>query len=83
MDKIAKLEGKRKLYESLFDNELHTAFVKQKLRRFSQKALLGAICVCIYQDKDEFGLYFEILNLISEIDSYFMKWRRKYTTFSK
>lgn len=70
-------EYKRKmdLFDSIFDVSKHNALMARGDRRFSHKALQGALMISLYRDEPRFNLPFQILLLLMDIDSLITKWR--------
>ncbi len=73
-----RLKNKIELLESLFDEKLHAKMIDQKKRRFTRKALLGAIAVALYHPHAEFNTSYQILNFISDVDLHLINWRSEY-----
>lgn len=69
------LEQRRGVYESIFRPEIHEALLNRGERRFSHKALQGAILITFYRDEPRFNQPYQILNLLMDIDSLITKWR--------
>lgn len=69
------LEQRRGVYESIFRSEIHEALLSRGERRFSHKALQGAILITFYRDEPRFSQPHQILNLLMDIDSLITKWR--------
>lgn len=72
------LENRREVYESIFNPDVHAAFVSRGERRFSHKALQGAIMITFYRDEPRFSQPHQILTLLMDIDSLITKWRCGY-----
>ena len=72
-------EWKRKteLFDSIFDVNKHNALMARGDRRFTHKALQGALMVSLYKDEPRFNQPFHILMLLMDIDSLITKWRCK------
>ncbi|KAL1509294.1 hypothetical protein ABEB36_004056 [Hypothenemus hampei] len=73
--RLNDLENRREVYESIFQPEIHQALLNRGERRFSHKALQGAILVTFYRDEPRFSQPHQILNLLMDIDSLITKWR--------
>lgn len=73
--KLNDLEKRREVYESIFKDEVHDALVSRGERRFSHKALQGAIMITFYRDEPRFSQPHQILTLLMDIDSLITKWR--------
>ena len=48
---MASYKNKKQQFESIFDQSVHDALVKRGERRFSHKALLGALMICMYSEE--------------------------------
>jgi len=66
---------RREVYNSIFDQNVHEALVSRGERRFSYKALQGAIMITLYRDEPRFSQPHQILTLLMDIDSFITKWR--------
>ncbi|XP_044749363.1 tryptophan 2,3-dioxygenase [Coccinella septempunctata] len=73
--KLKDLEQRQEIYESIFDPCVHEALIKRGERRFSHKALQGAIMITFYRDEPRFSQPHQILTLLMDIDSLITKWR--------
>lgn len=62
-------------FESLFDVERHNALVSRGERRFSHKALQGALMISLYREEPRFNQPFHILTQLMDIDALITKWR--------
>jgi tryptophan 2,3-dioxygenase len=76
--KLNDLDKRREVYESIFSLEVHEALLARGERRFSHKALQGAIMITFYRDEPRFSQPHQILTLLMDIDSLITKWRCKY-----
>lgn len=47
-------------------------------RRFSHKALQGALMISLYREEPRFNQPFHILTQLMDIDAYITKWRCEY-----
>lgn len=76
-------EYKRKadLFDSIFDVNKHNALMARGDRRFTHKALQGALMISLYRDEPRFNLPFQILLLLMDIDSLITKWRSKHSIY--
>ncbi|XP_035225693.1 tryptophan 2,3-dioxygenase-like [Stegodyphus dumicola] len=74
-DLKVEYEQKKKTFESLFDIERHKALVARGERRFSHKALQGALMISLYREEPRFNQPFHILTQLMDIDAYITKWR--------
>lgn len=66
---------KKETFDSLFDKERHNALVARGERRFSHKALQGALMISLYREEPRFNQPFHILTQLMDIDAYITKWR--------
>lgn len=66
------------LFDSIFDVGKHNALMARGDRRFTHKALQGALMISLYRDEPRFNLPFQILLLLMDIDSLITKWRSKF-----
>ncbi|XP_068906800.1 LOW QUALITY PROTEIN: tryptophan 2,3-dioxygenase [Tenebrio molitor] len=73
--KLNDLDKRREVYESIFSLEVHEALLARGERRFSHKALQGAIMITFYRDEPRFSQPHQILTLLMDIDSLITKWR--------
>ncbi|GJQ65299.1 putative heme-dependent dioxygenase [Trypoxylus dichotomus] len=73
--RLMDLENRREVYESIFNPNVHDALVSRGERRFSHKALQGAIMITFYRDEPRFSQPHQILTLLMDIDSLITKWR--------
>ncbi|GFY43820.1 tryptophan 2,3-dioxygenase [Trichonephila inaurata madagascariensis] len=71
----SEYEQKIKTFESLFDVERHNALVSRGERRFSHKALQGALMISLYREEPRFNQPFHILTQLMDIDALITKWR--------
>ena len=72
---MANLRRKKEQFDSIFDQELHEALRKRGERRFSLKALQGALMISLYRDEPRFHQPSQILLALMDIDSLITKWR--------
>ncbi|XP_018573815.1 tryptophan 2,3-dioxygenase [Anoplophora glabripennis] len=73
--RLTDIEKRREVYESIFNPEIHRALIARGERRFSHKALQGAIMITFYRDEPRFSQPHQILTLLMDIDSLITKWR--------
>lgn len=62
-------------FETIFSEERHNQLVARGERRFSHKAMQGALMIYFYRDEPRFNQPFQILQLLMDIDSNLIKWR--------
>ena len=48
---MTNYEKKKEQFDTIFDQTIHDALVKRGERRFSHKALLGALMICMYSEE--------------------------------
>ncbi|BES91492.1 Hypothetical protein NTJ_04300 [Nesidiocoris tenuis] len=75
MYKTGDFEKKKAMYDSVLDPSLHTALMARGERRFTHRALQGAIMITFYRDEPRFSQPHQILALLMDIDSLVTKWR--------
>ncbi|KAB0799547.1 hypothetical protein PPYR_07427 [Photinus pyralis] len=73
--RLASWEQQREVFESIFDVKVHDALVARGERRFTHRALQGAIMITFYRDEPRFSQPHQILTLLMDIDSLITKWR--------
>jgi len=66
---------KKEQFDSIFDPAVHSALVKRGERRFSHKALLGALMISMYSEEPRFHQPHQLLMALMDIDSLITKWR--------
>ena len=74
---IAQLRKKKSQFDSLFDPDMHEALLARGERRFSLKALQGALMISLYSSEPRFHIPHELLKALMDIDSLVTKWRCK------
>ena len=72
---MANFRRKKEQFDSMFDPDLHEALRKRGERRFSLKALQGALMISLYRDEPRFHQPSQILLALMDIDSLITKWR--------
>ena len=78
---LSNYRKKKEQFNSIFDSEIHAALVKRGERRFSHKALLGALMIVSYCQEPRFHQPNQMLMALMDIDSLITKWRCKYRMF--
>uniref|UniRef100_U5EUL1 Tryptophan 2,3-dioxygenase n=1 Tax=Corethrella appendiculata TaxID=1370023 RepID=U5EUL1_9DIPT len=73
--RLMDIEKRREVYNSIFDPTAHEALVSRGERRFTYKALQGAIMITFYRDEPRFNQPHQLLVLLMDIDSLITKWR--------
>jgi len=76
--KLQDVERRREMFSSIFCQATHDALVARGERRFSHKALQGAVMITFYRDEPRFSQPHQLLTLLMDIDSLITKWRCKY-----
>uniref|UniRef100_H2YYY6 Tryptophan 2,3-dioxygenase n=1 Tax=Ciona savignyi TaxID=51511 RepID=H2YYY6_CIOSA len=73
------LEYKRGVenFDSIFDENKHNKMIAAGDRRFSHKALQGALMIYLYRDEPRFHLPFQLLHALMDIDSHLTKFRSR------
>lgn len=79
--RLMDIEKRREVYSSIFDPSAHAALVSRGERRFSYKALQGAIMITFYRDEPRFSQPHQLLTLLMDIDSLITKWRCKFSFY--
>ena len=59
----------------MFNEDAHEALRQRGMRRFSLKALQGALMISLYRDEPRFHQPSQILLALMDIDSLITKWR--------
>ena len=76
--KMAQLRKKKTQFDSLFDPQMHLSLLARGERRFSLKALQGALMITLYSAEPRFHIPHSLLIALMDIDSLMTKWRCKY-----
>lgn len=71
------VDGKRAVFETIFNESLHEALVGRGERRFSYSAFQGAVMITLYRDEPRFSQPHQVLTALMDIDSLITKWRCK------
>jgi len=66
---------KKEQFDTMFNEEAHEALRQRGMRRFSLKALQGALMISLYRDEPRFHQPSQILLALMDIDSLITKWR--------
>jgi tryptophan 2,3-dioxygenase len=69
------IQKRREQFQSVFDESTHEALVMRGDRRFSHKALRGAILITFYRDEPRFNQPHQLLSSLMDIDALITKWR--------
>ena len=75
--KMAQLRKKKTQFDSLFDPHLHLSLLARGERRFSLKAIQGALMITLYSAEQRFHIPHDLLIALMDIDSLITKWRCK------
>ncbi|CRK97636.1 CLUMA_CG011021, isoform A [Clunio marinus] len=73
--RLMDIQKRRDVYETIFNPSSHEALVSRGERRFTYKALQGAIMIKFYRDEPRFSQPHQLLTLLMDIDSLITKWR--------
>ena len=79
MYKVSQLKKKKVMFDSLFDPAVHESLVARGERRFSLKALQGALMISLYSHEPRFHQPHQLMMILMDIDSLITKWRCKYS----
>lgn len=72
---LASHQRRSDQFASLFDVKIHDSCVARGERRFSHKALQGALMICMYREEPRFHQPHQLLMALMDIDSLITKWR--------
>ncbi|KAK2584738.1 hypothetical protein KPH14_007069 [Odynerus spinipes] len=72
---LSNVQSRQAVFETIFNESLHNAFVSRGERRFSHAALQGAVMITLYRDEPRFSQPHQILTALMDIDSLITKWR--------
>ena len=75
MYKVSQLKKKKVMFDSLFDPAVHESLVARGERRFTLKALQGALMISLYSHEPRFHQPHQLLMILMDIDSLITKWR--------
>lgn len=71
------IKKQRDVYNTIFNYDAHMALFSRGERKFSYKALQGAIMITLYRDEPRFSQPHQLLVVLMDIDSLMTKWRCK------
>uniref|UniRef100_A0A8C7YPP2 Tryptophan 2,3-dioxygenase n=1 Tax=Oryzias sinensis TaxID=183150 RepID=A0A8C7YPP2_9TELE len=74
-DRKAEQAKQKEIFTSLFDEKHHDHLVSKGERRFSYKALQGALMIYFYREEPRFQVPFQLLTSLMDIDTLMTKWR--------
>jgi tryptophan 2,3-dioxygenase len=80
---LINVQRKKEQFDSIFDEKIHDALVRRGERRFSHKALRGAILITFYRDEPRFNQPHQFLAALMDIDALITKWRCEWTSINK
>ncbi|XP_071786743.1 tryptophan 2,3-dioxygenase-like [Asterias amurensis] len=72
---MQEYELAQQTFQTVFDVDTHNMLVSRGDRRFSHKALQGALFISLYRDQCRFSQPFQFLTLLMDLDSLIMRWR--------
>nr|Q2LD53.1 RecName: Full=Tryptophan 2,3-dioxygenase; Short=TDO; AltName: Full=Tryptamin 2,3-dioxygenase; AltName: Full=Tryptophan oxygenase; Short=TO; Short=TRPO; AltName: Full=Tryptophan pyrrolase; AltName: Full=Tryptophanase [Mayetiola destructor]ABC69733.1 vermilion [Mayetiola destructor] len=72
---LMDIKKRRDVYHTIFNEDAHEALVSRGERKFSYKAMQGAILITLYRDEPRFSQPHQLLNCLMDIDSFMTKWR--------
>ncbi|WP_333797668.1 tryptophan 2,3-dioxygenase family protein [Rheinheimera sp.] len=75
LDEIEKTRAK---FAALLDTEKYQQLQQDGTFRLSQRAMLAALFISLYQEEPVFNLPFQVLTCLTEIDEHFTIWRYKH-----
>jgi tryptophan 2,3-dioxygenase len=73
--RLMDIQKRRDVYRTIFEKDAHDALVQRGERRFTYKALQGAMIISFYRDEPRFSQPHQLLQLLMDIDSLITKWR--------
>jgi tryptophan 2,3-dioxygenase len=76
--RLKDYEKRKEIFTTIFNPTIHSALVSRGERRFSHRAMQGAIMITLYRDEPRFNQPHQLLMLLMDIDSLITKWRCKY-----
>lgn len=75
---LGEIEKTRAKFAALLDEDKYQELQTQGSFRLSQKAMLGALFISLYQEEPVFNLPFQVLTCLTEIDENLTIWRYKH-----
>jgi len=72
---LSKFQKKKAQLDSIINQEIHDSLVARGERRFSHKALQGALMIWMYREEPRFHQPHQLLLALMDIDSLITKWR--------
>jgi len=76
---LSDVRRRQEQFQSVFDEKTHEILVARGDRRFSHRALRGAILITFYRDEPRFNQPHQLLSALMDIDALITKWRCKYS----
>jgi tryptophan 2,3-dioxygenase len=73
--RLMDIQKRRDVYKTIFEPKVHEALVARGERRFTYKAMQGAMMISFYRDEPRFSQPHQLLMLLMDIDSLITKWR--------
>lgn len=73
--RLMDIQKRREVYGTIFEKDVHDALVSRGERRFTYKALQGAMIISFYRNEPRFSQPHQLLQLLMDIDSLITKWR--------
>ncbi|CAD5122063.1 DgyrCDS10515 [Dimorphilus gyrociliatus] len=73
--KMAAWKKQKETFESIMDDDMHKSCISRGERRLNHQAFQGALMIALYRDEPRFHQPFQILTLLTDIDSLLTKWR--------
>lgn len=71
-------ERRTAMYDTILDEAIHKQLVHNGTRRFSHKALQGALIISLYRDEPRFNQPYQLLVTLMDIDDLLIKWRQNH-----
>lgn len=75
---LDEIERTRAKFNALLDLDKYSELQQQGSFRLSQRAMLGALFISLYQEEPVFNLPFQVLTCLTEIDENLTIWRYKH-----
>lgn len=75
---LAEIEKTKEKFAALLDAEKYQQLQQQGTFRLSQKAMLSALFISLYQEEPVFNLPYQLLTCLTEIDENLTIWRYKH-----
>ncbi|KKO47383.1 tryptophan 2,3-dioxygenase [Arsukibacterium ikkense] len=75
---LAEIERTRAKFAALLDQQKYQELQQQGSFRLSQRAMLSALFISLYQEEPVFNLPFQLLTCLTEIDENLTIWRYKH-----